>query len=37
MKIAVCDDDKRDIARLKKLIEAYDAYPRDQQLCPDIG
>ena len=25
MKIAVCDDDKRDIARLKKLIEAYDA------------
>ncbi len=26
MKIAVCDDDKKDIARLKKLIEAYDAY-----------
>ena len=25
MKIAVCDDDKKDIARLKKLIEAYDA------------
>lgn len=25
MKIAVCDDDKRDIARIKKLIEAYDA------------
>ena len=25
MKIAVCDDDKRDIARLKELIEAYDA------------
>lgn len=26
MKIAVCDDDKKDIARLKKLIEAYDDY-----------
>lgn len=25
MKIAVCDDDKKDIARLKKLIEVYDA------------
>ena len=25
MKIAVCDDDKRDIVRLKKFIEAYDA------------
>ena len=25
MKIAVCDDDKKDIARLKKLIKAYDA------------
>ncbi len=25
MKIAVCDDDKRDIARIKKLVKAYDA------------
>ena len=25
MKIAICDDDKKDIARLKKLIKAYDA------------
>ena len=25
MKIAVCDEEKKDIARLKKLIEAYDA------------
>ena len=25
MKIAVCDDDKNDIARLKGLIKAYDA------------
>ncbi len=24
MKIAVCDDDKRDIARIKKLVKAYD-------------
>ncbi len=23
MKIAVCDDDKRDIARIKKLVKAY--------------
>ena len=25
MKIAVCDDDKMDIARIKKLVKAYDA------------